>query len=424
MTYFSLSSSGLKNLAQLPENESFTFVTKSNKYKTSFFVASFISPKATKILLGDYSAHRLNLNLSDDDKEFNGIINLARGEEILINEKNVEFYLAAAEDLENSELANACITYQKGIKITKSNVIARIIQKSKYLSEFKEEIDYIAANFYEFTSVDLKALECSIIEDILNNQNLVIISENKLMKFILEMGERYYSLLKHVEFSNLSSRRMNQFIEAVSLEQINAIVWKSICKRLVMPLTDVSEILPITNHTYQQNGMKSTLFNYTTFDPFGGIISFLAASLHNIIGRQILTITSSSSGDCLPVTKIIDYARKDWWYSQNYANSWVKLDFHNKTIRLNGYTIRSGGQNCTHLREWVLEGSNDDYKWDILDERNNRDLLGDREIRHYPIHPRKDYRYFRLRQTGVNHLNNHQLCLANIELFGYIYEPI
>lgn len=108
-------------------------------------------------------------------------------------------------------------------------------------------------------------------------------------------------------------------------------------------------------------------------------------------------------------------------------NSWLMYDFKNLKVRPTHYSIRSRpcGSNNFHLKSWVIEGSNDQNNWIVLDYRNNIDKLNNKsafstfKINEY--YSKNDfYRFLRLRQTGPNTAGNHQLCLSSLEYFGSI----
>lgn len=87
------------------------------------------------------------------------------------------------------------------------------------------------------------------------------------------------------------------------------------------------------------------------------------------------------------------------------------------------YTIRSGnnGKNYQNPKSWVIEGSNDNSKWDILDEqKNNLSLNGLKLVHTFTIDSRKqkEYKYIQMRQIDKNWQNGDDLMLTDFEMHG------
>jgi hypothetical protein len=89
-------------------------------------------------------------------------------------------------------------------------------------------------------------------------------------------------------------------------------------------------------------------------------------------------------------------------------------------------TLKTYGasQGKCHLREWVIEGSNDGSTWEILDRRNTEELNGYSIVKTFGCSSAKSsdfFRFVRLKQTGKNCRSgweDHILVLTNIEFFG------
>ena len=78
-------------------------------------------------------------------------------------------------------------------------------------------------------------------------------------------------------------------------------------------------------------------------------------------------------------------------------------------------------ENVYHPKSWVIEGSNDENSWEIIDEQMNNHTLNYPKIVHtfaFQNLESKKFRYLRMRQTDVNWGNNKRLCINAIELFG------
>ena len=83
-------------------------------------------------------------------------------------------------------------------------------------------------------------------------------------------------------------------------------------------------------------------------------------------------------------------------------------------------------QGHSHLRSWVIEGSNGEDNWTILDTVNENEnisyLNGNCDTHLYQISNMKSesYRIIRLRQTGKSWSNSECLTLNLFELYGQL----
>lgn len=82
-----------------------------------------------------------------------------------------------------------------------------------YSSQLKKDIDFISSLFYEFNFENknhIKNIHFSIIERIISNEKLKLISEDQLLSFInnLYQNDRsYFRLYEYVYFSTVSSSK-------------------------------------------------------------------------------------------------------------------------------------------------------------------------------------------------------------------------
>jgi hypothetical protein len=71
------------------------------------------------------------------------------------------------------------------------------------------------------------------------------------------------------------------------------------------------------------------------------------------------------------------------------------------------------------MKNWVLQGSNDNNSWFLLDSRsNNNELNGKSQTAIFSVSSPQTVRMVRIYQTGKNHDNDDHLTLSAFELFG------
>lgn len=80
-------------------------------------------------------------------------------------------------------------------------------------------------------------------------------------------------------------------------------------------------------------------------------------------------------------------------------------------------------KNYSHMKSWVLEGSNDFEQWEIIDSNEDCEFLNDVNAMHsFEISDNSgdSFRFLRLRQTGENCRGKHFLKFKQIEFYGEI----
>jgi hypothetical protein len=128
------------------------------------------------------------------------------------------------------------------------------------------------------------------------------------------------------------------------------------------------------------------------------------------------------------VWQLADHGWTDHWRSKDEPNSWICVDFKEKRLRLQHYTLKSpdGGCYCT---DWVIEGSSDGSAWTLIDERHTDDLVGLNLVRTFECQSPDCsglYRLIRWTMTdkGKDRPGQARCChvvkLCNIEFFGIL----
>lgn len=112
----------------------------------------------------------------------------------------------------------------------------------------------------------------------------------------------------------------------------------------------------------------------------------------------------------------------DLWLSATKQSAFI-IDFKNYSLSITHYTIRSFSQTCCYLRNWNLEGSNDNLTWNILSqhvEPTNVSLPTPNATKTFQVSNKKEfYRYIRIHQIAQNS-SNWNFGLGGIEFYGYL----
>ena len=134
-----------------------------------------------------------------------------------------------------------------------------------------------------------------------------------------------------------------------------------------------------------------------------------------------LNLTASSTGaGSLPT---LTDRQPSEFYTGSETNAWVKIGLAAGALRCNYYSLRNRNGNDHYLRNWKLQGSNDDAVWtDLNTQTNNTTLNSPSQWLSLPVTSTVAYKFFRILQTNVNSSNYYYLCLGELELYGtYTY---
>lgn len=134
------------------------------------------------------------------------------------------------------------------------------------------------------------------------------------------------------------------------------------------------------------------------------------------IGLSASSFFSNNYSDS-NLSALVDRATFDGFASQNQPNSWLKVDFRNRKLIPNYYSIRARQFNSALIRNWIFQASQNDSDWTTLDTRVDESTSSLKWFS-FPISSSVSYRFFRLLQNGVESSGSNFLTLAEIELYG------
>ena len=181
------------------------------------------------------------------------------------------------------------------------------------------------------------------------------------------------------------------------------------------------------NDEMNNDAAKAMIFPYEKNKEFRGILYYLQKlSKGNVVDE--VEISSSSIADnherYSPINAIKYNNEKTDFRSENKPNSWILIDFKKHRVAPKYYSIKSiegSKDSSAHLKSWIIEGSNDNKKWKVIDEQNDCFLLNGPSLAHtFYIENSylEEFRFLRLRQPQKNIRGDNYLCLSSIEFFG------
>lgn len=469
---FVIPASGLKNVISMRkpeiiketdlkakniEEKIFFFKFGEHQVVMDTFLAEYISPRVSHLHRTDPTINSINLNNKRNNEKFNEIfdiefintfIKICEGEEITIDRGMIEKILILSIFLENSilyeEMNKLYSIEDNNEEELKINYYLQYLMfydndnsNEEYYNKYDDKIiEFISSHFYLIDQNKLILLPKNVLYSIINNDKLKIIDEDSLFEFIEKLFSNdhddynetnkiskliFYEL---IELPFLSETNFKMMIESIDYNKISSKLWYKM--KLCFYNEYKNNKTLIKSNRYK---IQTILYDNNTNNRFKGIIYKLYdCNPTSSKNGKIINITESSIiNDNDKPENVIDYENIDSaFYSKHVENSWIKFDFIERKVNPSAYSIRSnnwGGKGHCHPQHWVIEGSNDDNNWTILDSHTNNDSIDDRSKSNtFSIQNQNNifYRYLRLRQTGLNTASNNALIISAFEYFGTI----
>ena len=407
--------------------DKFVFIVNDLRYETSRIIADLLSNKICQIHQSDPTVDEYIIN-TQNKGDFSYFLKLINFNENDLPANEISFLIELISQLGNESYSIKLPG--ESTEITNDNVfsIENKIQKHEIFSISQEEVvDYMALHFYELIDnhrKEMKNLPVDTLENIINNDKLKLLEEDQLLHFINEIYKEDHKncfLYSYVIFKNVGDSAMKEFLNEYEIEDINVSTWRAISERLINDETNQkankSRYMKQTK-SKKSNEEEGQIFPYKKGNEFKGILNYLRNKSNNQIENEISITASSTRGDDLPQNVVIFENDDMYFYSQGYERSWLCFDFKDHKVIPTNYTIKSL-VSCNNLKTWVIEGSNDNSKWEKIDEQNDFTGLGDHlQVCTFTISKLKSFRYIRLLQTGKSCSNNNYLVINSFEIYG------
>jgi hypothetical protein len=248
------------------------------------------------------------------------------------------------------------------------------------------------------------------------NRDLTIRDEDGVLDQIVSLSGRdgtYFGLSEFIHFEFASADAIRNFFDS-SLDfvsDINAGIWRSIGKRLILPVSSTNE--------------SRLDFPFDSESPTKGIIAHLTDQCGgNVHLKGVVQISASSTHGINRADHLADLEFESVFASEDRPNQWFCYDFNSRPITPSYYAVRTYMYKRYNPRSWVIESSVDGSSWTEIDRHeNSRELRAVTTIRTFRLGDTSTCRMIRFRQTSPNHEDNHYLCLTSFEVFGRMEEP-
>lgn len=410
--------------------DDFTFLVNGNEFKTSRLISDLISPKISKLHLSDPTINQFIINTTKNGNFFN-ILKLVNFNEINIIESEIPFFSEVIEILGNDSIN---FSYQKSVEVSVNNVISLLHQHEQfsifYKKQLQSEIEFASSHFYEICQKEreneLMTLSFDTLFKIFNNSKLKVNSEDQLLRFINRLyanDTKFCEMYQFVCFMNVTCEMINEFVNVFNVFDITSEIWSKLSDRLRQKVTPNEN-----NNRYKEKLIQSSAntiqFSGKTIqfsgDQFNGIISHITKTL-----REEISVTSSSCYSIKHMAKnVILYDDQNKSFESNgQKDDWICFDFVKRKVWPAAYSIRSEDRrpNYYNLKSWVIEVSNDQRRWEIVDRQDGSNYLnGERYSHLFTVsnQMQEGFRYVRLRMTAPNWSNSNYLIIEAFELFG------
>lgn len=403
--------------------DDFTFIVNGSEFKTSRIVSDLISPKISQYHQNDPLLCHFVINTKNRGN-FSNILHLSNFSKITIPDDEIDFFSEVIEILGNDLIDITNPKQEENVLeiLNKQNVF-----KCFYSTEIAKEIDFISSNFYKLCdskSEELKKLSPEILERIISNPNLQLKDEDQLVKFInslyLSSKNDCSFLYEYVLFTNVESSVIDEFADVFNFNDLTSKIWISIISRLKQTIKKDEKDENVKKRYIEQGKMFSPQ-NDSNFD---GILKYFVDQTNGNINEKVKIKASSFRSGRQPSNVVLfKNTDKDFCTNEDKPDHWIGFEFKENRVIPTSYQIMSFpyGQNSSHLKNWVVEGSNDNSKWEQIDSQKDCSYLNGQNLTHLfaiPKSSQKEFRFIRLRQTGKNWYNDDYLTLNAFELYG------
>lgn len=427
---FSLSIDNIKNIPFQKYENNFTFIVDGKKYKSNRLIADLLSPTIRNYHFSDQLINEFTIDTSyfkditkipNENNYFEEFLTLSSFSDKKIDQNCLKYFLQYFIILGNVNEVQRIKSYFLQ-NLTIDNAIDQLLlfietnTNEHKLFDFDQNqetieniIQFIAKNFELIDKKKLKLLDIDVLEIILHHNSLKLQNEDSLLEFILSLYKKdrlYFPLFECIIFSNVTKERFERFLDEFEFGDLNLPIWHSICECIKHSKFKKLNLNDDNRNNRYLDSIKT--FNFEKENELDGILRYLTKITGgNIHDNGTIKINSNSILNDDPICgpkNLVDYENDNFYQSKDQNGSFIIFDFIEKSVNLDCYTIKNG-KSLRHyyLKNWVIEGSNDENQWDEIDRHVDDSKLDADEIAVTFDVQKKNagfYRFIRLRETG------------------------
>lgn len=422
-----LGSKALNNAIMFQWAPEFVFIFKNKTgnlittIKSNSVHASLISSKVLNTFLADPTVSEMNFtveNVSKKDIEnyfhtiFSGLDN---------RPKTIQSYLTIAEAIGTEDVVDEIMKIMNTqTPVDSNNCINKIILNIRANSSYDDEIKYAAQNLPQLIQDDAFD-ECPDEYKIDILTSILSVCQQK------EMNENDIEII----FDYIDSLDDSDFIKLVPLLNPKfmtpELIGRSLKKVTTENITDDYLIFLYNRFVSPQKKLAETVISCIRHNGnLNGIFAKLKERGNPVDNDDVRITTPGELIRKTELKNIIDADNKAGVFikTKNVEQNKILFDFcDNKKMRLHGYEIKVKGEQSPYNfpKAWEIRGSNDKFKFKIIDAKYNYDDFSAGKVKYFQISGQKEsYRYieFHLISNHGNASEQKFLRLSSIEFYG------
>ena len=409
-----LTSFGLKNINmnKFFDEEDFILIFGDQEFRMNSIFAEFISPVISRLHKSDPTIQSFKFDdlFLDKAKYFakfsESILSkdtttlfkqISSGYSIEIDDNQAFKLRFLSVILGNEELFKKINElFPPDFSVQNVSTYLEFVQSCYYYSQFSPDfdfsgvIDFISSNFYSIDPETFLKIPRYIQYLIISNPNLQIKTEDSLLDIVLKIIESTtFSehadqddqidnslFLENIEFALLSENKLREFLSNFDFNQITNSLWRKFYECFFIHFEWKADRIE-----GRRSNQKTYQYVQNITNPFEGIFYHFQEKFGgNVDIKEICKITSSTVFEEYIPSNVTEFDSNHLIFSSlNVKNSWLKFNFIGRKIQPTFYSIKTcksvKGKKGDNLKSWVIEGSNNDRDWVVLDERNNNSTL-------------------------------------------------
>jgi hypothetical protein len=316
--------------------------------------------------------------------------------------------------LGNTELLALTDRAEIGLK----NVCDRLRKGHASGRSLDDEVNFAASHFDELDHGDVKELDISLTDLILDSPALHLNDEDSLLEFICLVGHPGPLLLRHIQTGYLSTDATCRFLDLVSAFAVDTVIWSSLCGRLQLRV--LKDPFDDFGTSWSRFGLAKAPpgaleFPMTEERSLEGIISYLTEKHGgNVHDSGIVTITANAQhdGDDFP-KNVADFEEDSAFFTRQVRRPWLCWDFHEMRVRPTHYTV--WGVILTPS----IEGSIDGENWRKIDLEPHEVDFKHEGGESFAVSNPTECRFVRLNWSRDDDYHG---GVFSVEFFGTLYE--
>jgi hypothetical protein len=277
---------------------------------------------------------------------------------------------------------------------------------------FTQSISVVSSNLKQIPFDFLKSLSFYTLESIFSSSTLKIPNEDFLFELISALvleDKKFSRLFRFVYLPRVSGNLVKKVFMNIEVEDIDKDLLELFKTKLFLDIP------------FDQNHLSSNRYEAATPIP---IISSLRKQNLNFFSVKASSLLRSGNEAHHLLDDDSTYAA-----TKDIASSSFTYSFLNHQIIISSYLVKSIPPPKAHLydwrqrflRDWKLEGSNDEILWDEIDfHSNDATLAQENPEATFACKTSKPFKHLKITQTGPCSYDNHCFALRYLEFYGRI----